>query len=309
MDMTEEEKKLQEETVEAEKDALDGVLSKGNEYKNPYEDQIKGLYDQIANRPQFDFKYDPSEDELYQNYVDRYMSLGKQAMRDTIGQAAALTGGYGSSYGQRVGQQTYDTYVQGANDKLAEFANRGYELAYKRYNDEGDRLTTQYALTQDLADEDYRKYQDRLAQQQADYDRLATIISASGYTPTADELARANMSGTAAKALKQQWAATYPQLAYNQGVITAEEYLALTGSYPVGYVDPNKAAYSGWDGGHWGPNSTKTTATWNGIAKEVAGSGLEATIKNIQANADMLTNPEQAIEMAYGAVWSERPDR
>ena len=45
-----------------------------------------------------DFQYDVNADALYQQYKDRYVELGKDAMEDTMGQAAALTGGYGSSY-------------------------------------------------------------------------------------------------------------------------------------------------------------------------------------------------------------------
>ena len=46
------------------------------------------------------------------------MQQGKQAMQDTMGQAAALTGGYGSTYGQAVGQQQYDAYLQNLNDEV-----------------------------------------------------------------------------------------------------------------------------------------------------------------------------------------------
>ena len=33
-----------------------------------------------------------------------------------MGQAAALTGGYGSTYGEQVGQQAYNAYLQNLND-------------------------------------------------------------------------------------------------------------------------------------------------------------------------------------------------
>ncbi len=38
---------------------------------------------------------------LYDQKVqDRYTQLGQRAMKDAMGQAAGLTGGYGTSYGQ-----------------------------------------------------------------------------------------------------------------------------------------------------------------------------------------------------------------
>ena len=46
------------------------------------------------NRP--DFQYDANVDALYRHYKDRYTELGKKVMTDTMSQAAALTGGYGS---------------------------------------------------------------------------------------------------------------------------------------------------------------------------------------------------------------------
>ena len=77
-------------------------------------------------------------------------------MQDTIGQAAALTGGYGSSYGQAVGQQQYDAYLQDLNDVIPEL----YSQAYQQYSDEGDKMIQQYSMLGDLADREYQLYSD-----------------------------------------------------------------------------------------------------------------------------------------------------
>ena len=90
------------------------------------------------NRP--DFQYDANGDALYRHYKDQYTQLGKTAMQDTMGQAAALTGGYGSSYAQNVGQQAYQSYLSKADDVIPEL----YQLAYDRYRDKGDRLYKAY---------------------------------------------------------------------------------------------------------------------------------------------------------------------
>lgn len=253
--MTDEEKRVQTQTADkvesTANDTVEKVQSK-LDYTNPYDGQIKDLYDKISNRDSFEFSYNPSSDEMYNAYVDRYMSLGKQAMRDTMGQAAALTGGYGSSYAQGVGQQAYDTYLQGANDKLREFADRGYELAYRQYADEGDRLNQQYAMLGDMADEDYMRYQDRISRQNEAYDRMAALITTAGYNPTDEELAQSGMTREAAEMLQYQWAATYPQLAYNQGVITPEQFNQITGGWPIGY---SAGTGGGYGGGYWGGGS------------------------------------------------------
>ena len=121
------------------------------DYTSQYKPQIDSTVDSILNRKPFE--YDVNGDALYQQYKDRYMNLGQQAMMDTMGQAAKLTGGYGNSNAQMVGQQAYQGYLQGLTDKIPELA----QLAYDRYNQQGQDLYQQYGLLN--------------AQDQAAYDR------------------------------------------------------------------------------------------------------------------------------------------
>ena len=123
-------------------------------YTNPYETQLQNAYDAIVNRPKFN--YDLNEDMLYRQYAQNYQNLGRLAMQDTMGQAAALTGGYGSSYGQAVGQQQYNAYLQQLNNIVPEL----YQQAYQQYRDEGNDLLNQYSILDAMADKDYGRYQD-----------------------------------------------------------------------------------------------------------------------------------------------------
>lgn len=134
-------------------------------YQATYDQQLNDLYSQIVNRDKF--SYNINEDALYQQYKDQYVTQGKLAMQDTMGQAAALTGGYGNSYGQNVGQQAYQGYLQQLNERVPEL----YGMAYDRYNQEGQDLLNQYAMLGDMADTEYGRYQDALNQywQQLDY--------------------------------------------------------------------------------------------------------------------------------------------
>ena len=77
------------------------------EYTSSYDQQINQIYNKIVSREPF--SYDPMSDSLYGHYREQYTQLGREVMRDTIGQAAAHTGGYGSSYAQQAGQQEYDS--------------------------------------------------------------------------------------------------------------------------------------------------------------------------------------------------------
>ena len=72
-------------------------------YRSRFEERLQALYDQIAGREAFD--YDPEEDESYQRYARLYAARGAAAMEDTLGKAAALTGGYASSYAQSAGSR------------------------------------------------------------------------------------------------------------------------------------------------------------------------------------------------------------
>ena len=105
-----------------------------------------------------DFSYDMNADPLYQQYRQQAMNLGKQAMQDTMGQATALTGGYGSSYASTAGNQAYQQYLTQLNEIVPELQSN----AYDRYRQEGEALLNQYSLAADRENTDYSRYQDAL---------------------------------------------------------------------------------------------------------------------------------------------------
>lgn len=133
------------------------INKKPGGYTSPYDSQIQDIYDKIMGRK--DFSYDLNGDMLYQQYKDQYVNLGRLAMEDTMGQAAGLTGGYGSTYSESVGQQAYNAYLQQLNDKVPEL----YQLALSKYQAEGDDLYKQLSATQGLEDSAYGKYRDALS--------------------------------------------------------------------------------------------------------------------------------------------------
>lgn len=88
------------------------------------------------------FSYDFNTDALYQQYKDKYIKQAKMASADVMGQAAAMTGGYGSSYGQTVGNQAYQANLEKLNDVIPEL----YQLAYDKYNQEGQDMLNMISL-------------------------------------------------------------------------------------------------------------------------------------------------------------------
>lgn len=136
--------------------------SKPGAYQSRWDDELTSLYDQIRNRKKF--SYDMGTDPLYQQYREQYQRLGRLAMQDTMGQAAALTGGYGSTYGEQVGQQAYNAYLQNLNDIVPQLQQQ----AYQRYQDEGTDLYNQYILVKGREDTDYGRYRDTVSDYYSD---------------------------------------------------------------------------------------------------------------------------------------------
>ena len=172
--------------------------------------ELERLYAAITGRPAF--SYDPASDPVYNSYVQSYQRRGRLAMRNTMGQAAALTGGYGSSYAQSVGQQQYDSYLQSLGEALPEL----YGMAWQRYNAEGDALKTAWELASERSEvkrESEREAAEReaAAQKSAEtarrknYDRLYKLIYNSGYNPNETELSDSGMTGEQASALLAEY--------------------------------------------------------------------------------------------------------
>lgn len=219
--MTEDEKKrLQQQETPAPKpnsvqqvetDNVNQAMGALEANKNPgftsaYDAQINDLFDQIMNRPAFN--YDVNADPIYQQLSQQYQNLGKMAMRDTMGQAAALTGGYGSTYGQAVGQQQYDAYLQELTGYIPEL----YGQARQRYDSEGDRLMQQLGLAQGMADDEYNRYWN---EREYNYAYLMELMNATGYTPTPEEIEAAGMTQQQVDTILKAWRIQNPGL-YNQ---------------------------------------------------------------------------------------------
>lgn len=154
-------------------------------YQSRWDAELDSLYDQITNRKPF--QYDLNQDALYQQYKEQYQRLGRTAMQDTMGQAASLTGGYGSTYAEQVGQQTYNAYLQSLNDIVPEL----YDRAYGRYQDEGQDLYNRYGLVSDRESMDYSKYRDTVSDYYNDLADARSAYDSEGdkdYTQWSDQL-------------------------------------------------------------------------------------------------------------------------
>lgn len=141
--------------------------SKPQGYTSKYGDKLDAIMQQIQNPEKF--KYSFNEDELFKNYADIYTQKGKQASLDTMGQAAALTGGYGNSYAQQAGGQAYQQYLMDLYQMAPEF----YDRAYRQYRDRIGDQYNQYNLMAQAEDTDYGRYRDTVGDWERERDYLA----------------------------------------------------------------------------------------------------------------------------------------
>lgn len=149
------------------KEALENQKKKKpGEYASQWQTQLDTVMEGLLNREPF--RYDLSGDALYRQYREAALRDGKLAMLDTQGQAAALTGGYGNSYAQTLGQQAYSRQMQTLNDRIPEL----YALALEQYDRQGKAMESRYQLLAGRERQDYDRYQDTLEAWQAEADRL-----------------------------------------------------------------------------------------------------------------------------------------
>lgn len=186
------------------------------EYSSSFAQEIEALYDQLASRQ--GFVYDPNQDAAYRRYAQLYQRGGQAAMEDTLGQAAALTGGYGSTYAQTAAQQAYNDYMQqlmalipeleanarDSYDAQGQAMQELYQAALDRQSQEEQAWETAYKAWQDSADRAAEQY-DTLYQQ--DYNAYKTMLSYLADKAAAEQKAsdgaKANSGATAAAAEKK----------------------------------------------------------------------------------------------------------
>lgn len=121
-------------------------------YQSPYAGTIQQTLDKLLNGE--DFSYDFNADPLYQQARDNYRAMGQTAMLDTMGQAAALSGGYGNSYATTAAQQAYQQAAGQVNDIIPELQ----AAAYDRYRNEIADTKDTLSILQGLENAAYDRY-------------------------------------------------------------------------------------------------------------------------------------------------------
>ena len=124
------------------------------EFNSQYSSQIDQLLNSILNREEF--SYDYTTDPTYHAYADKYKRLGDRAREDTLGNIAAMNGGYASSWAASAASQAQNDY----NQQLSDIIPTLYDAAYNRYMDDYNMDVTNLGLLQGVDNTQYDRYRD-----------------------------------------------------------------------------------------------------------------------------------------------------
>lgn len=117
-------------------------------YNSEYMDTLNELAKQLISMNYDDW----TKGSQYQALADRYGNNGRMSMQDVLGQVASRTGGLASSYAATAAQQQYNQYMAQLE-----------EVARQMYSQDRSDLLDNANLYRNLANDEYDRYRDSLA--------------------------------------------------------------------------------------------------------------------------------------------------
>ena len=193
----------------------------------------------------------------YKALSQRYQQNGQMAMKDTLGQMAARTGGMASSYANTASQQAYNGYME----KLEDAARSLYD---SQRQEKMDALN----VASSIYDRDRAAYETGYA---------------NDYKLWEEDYARGRDAKADADALKSEWITTISNAAYNANGLDYNEYMANIPKDANGYPIISKAefdaivnaAVQGYKSDTWAQTQSETER-----AEEKANESIMSYINN-----------------------------
>ena len=207
---------------------------------------LKSAYDQNMStmeraRDEIAPQYQQARNELAAQYERQRRNNNMQAA------ANGLNTGAGSQMqlGQMNAYQNQQGSLQKAENQALDKANQNIVDLKTNYENQ---------IAQAAANNDYQKAAALLDEYGAQYDR--TIKQADQLAQFGDFSMYTNIYGEdAAKQMEKAWGLQHPDLAYNLGKITADDYFKMTGRYPRGV-----SGYGGYSSGGGGYSASRDMA-------------------------------------------------
>jgi murein L,D-transpeptidase YcbB/YkuD len=129
-----------------------------NSYVNQYEDAQQSLIDALSQS----FSYDSEADPSWQSYRQAYLREGQRAYEDSLGAAAANTGGIASTAAITAAQQAQNYYNAQAADKKADLYQQAYENYLAARQESASELEVYDQLNQTAAANQQQVYDNAL---------------------------------------------------------------------------------------------------------------------------------------------------
>lgn len=130
----------------------------------PSNDYVKQYYQSAIDKMNQPFSYDYANDPSYKALYQVAVNNGQKAMKDTIGKATALTGGYMNSYAQTAGQGAYNDYMTRLNEQIPTLENAAYQRYRQGISDaiqQADLAKLMYGMDTDAYDREYSRLADQ----------------------------------------------------------------------------------------------------------------------------------------------------
>lgn len=200
-----------------------------------------------AQKSQIDKQYNTAANDLAVQYERNRMNNNLQAQMNglNVGTGSQMNLALGSQYNRDFGNlRGAQAAAQVEQDRQINNVKSEYQLAVQKAIADND-LARAAALV-DEANNQIGQLQQAYQLQQQDLGNQAALLAAAG-----DYSGYGNMYGLSddqVNTLKTQWALQNPDAAFYSGVIDANEYNRLTGSWPRGY---GPSASGGGGGGNW----------------------------------------------------------
>lgn len=126
-------------------------------FTDPYAERLESALARLEDRKPF--SYDPQNDPAFQAYREAYRREGDRAARNSLGDAATLTGGQASTAAVAAASQARDYY----NSKLGDVVPELYQMAWQMYQNEQNGLVDEINLLAGLSAQAYQQQADQRA--------------------------------------------------------------------------------------------------------------------------------------------------
>jgi len=147
------------------------TANKPGEYQSQYQEDIGAMIQNALERKPL--VYDYSQDQNYGDYIARYDEQGRETMENALADTEQLTAGYGNSYGDRVGAQTYQRWLQ---NRDAAMLPRMQAQAYREDQADAAQDAANIGMLQSQDTREYGRHRDTVQDWRNDLNFLYTQL-------------------------------------------------------------------------------------------------------------------------------------